>query len=179
VVARNLGYRAAEGPLTRPDHPTRHSDAVRLGDSGCVIERPAKSLDLDDEVRVERELLRHHERGHEHDACAAIGSEAAGEVERVLGLGLAEKRHDDAAIADGSRAPGKAPRVTAYGANVRASHHNTWYGTLARMTPGSRRRRRLTYNARWLCSSRLQPRVTSSGMTRSTAVSSSAVSSRR
>jgi hypothetical protein len=42
------------------------------------------------EVRVERQLLRHHQRRDEHDARAAVGSEPAREVERVLGLGLPE-----------------------------------------------------------------------------------------
>ncbi len=126
MVARNLGYRAAEGPLARPNDPTRHSDAVRLGDSGCVIERPAESLDLDDEVRVQRELLRDDERRDEHDPRATVRRQAAGEIERVLGLDAAEEWHDDAAIADRRRAPGEAVRLPAERADVRPAHHRTW-----------------------------------------------------
>ena len=130
-------------------------------------------------MRIERKLLRDDERRDEYDARAAVGGEATGEIERVLGLGPAEERHDDAAITDGRSAPGEAPGLPVECAEIRPAHHRSWYGTLARMTPGSRSRSRFTYSAFWLCRIRRQPRVTTSGMTTRTAVSSSAVRSRR
>jgi len=179
VILRHLGELLAERALARADDPADRRCAVRLGDGGRVLERPAERPDLVLEMRVERQLLRGDERRDEHDSCAAVGGEAAGEVERMLGLRPAEERHDDAAVADGGRAPSEAAGLAAEGAQVRAAHHRSWYGTLARMTPGSRSRSRFTYSAFWLCRSRRQPRVTTSGMTTSTAVSSSAVRSRR
>jgi len=179
VILRHLGELLAEGTLARADDPADSGDAVRLGDGRRVLERPAERLDLALEVRVERQLLRGDERGDEDHARPAVGGEATGEVERVLGLGAPEERHDDAAVADGGRAPGEAAGRAVECAQVRALHHRSWYGTLARMTPGSSSRSRFTYSAFWLCRSLRQPRVTTSGMTTSTAVSSSAVSSRR
>ena len=179
MILRHLGELLAEGALARADDPADRGGAVRLGNGRRVLERPAEHLDLVLEVRVERQLLRGDERGDEDDARAAVGGEAAGEVERVLGLGPPEERHDDAAVADRGRAPGEAAGLTAECAQVRAAHHRSWYGTLARMTPGSSSRSRFTYSAFWLCRSLRQPRVTTSGMTTSTAVSSSAVRSRR
>ena len=111
-------------------------DAVRLGDCGRVRERSAECLELEVEMRVERELLRDDEWRHEHDVSTAVGRQAAGEVERMLGLAAAEERDDDAAVADRGRAPGQAARPPAESADVRPLHR-IWYGTLARMTPGS------------------------------------------
>ena len=73
-------------------------DAVRLRDGGRLRQRLAQRFDFGIEVGVERELLGNDERRDEHDVGAAIGREAAGEVERVLGLGATEERDDDAAV---------------------------------------------------------------------------------
>jgi hypothetical protein len=91
-----------------------------------MCERAAEGFRLDVEVRVQRELLRDDERRDEHDPRAAVRREAAGEIERVLGLGAAEERHDDAAVPDRRRAPGEAVRLPAERAEVRPAHHRSW-----------------------------------------------------
>jgi hypothetical protein len=179
VILRHLGELLPEGALACANDPADRGGAVRLGDGRRVVERPAEGLDLAIEVRSERELLRDDERRDEHDPGATVRGQAAGEVERVLRLGPPEERHEDAAVADGGRASGDAAGLPAERAEIRAGHHRSWYGTLARMTPGSRSSSRFTYSAFWLCRIRRQPRVTTSGMTTSTTVSSSAVRSRR
>ena len=158
MVAGHLRELAPERAVARPDDGAVRAHPVRLGDRGRLRERLAEGLDLGVEMGVERQLVRDDERCDEDDARTPVGGEPAGEVERVLGLGAAEERNDDAAVPEPS--------------------HSSWYGTLARMTPGSSRRSRLTYRARWLCSSLRHPRVTSSGMTRRTSVPGSAVRSR-
>ena len=75
------------------------------------------------EVRVQRQLLGHDERSDEDDARTAVSGESAREVECVLGLVPAEQRHDDRA---------------------EMLDHSTWYGTLARITPGSKSSNRFT-----------------------------------
>jgi len=126
VVPRHLGELPPERPLAGADDAPRRGHAVRLGDRGRVRERAAEGLRLDVEVRVQRELLRDDERRDEHDPRAAVRREAAGEIERVLGLGAAEERHDDAAVADRRRAPGEAMRLSAERADVRPAHHRIW-----------------------------------------------------
>ena len=158
MLGRHPGQVAAERALSRPDDEAVRVDAVRVRDGGSPRERLAKRCGLLVQVRVERELLRDEERCDEHDVRPPVGGEPAREIERVLRLLQAEQRYDDAAV---------------------AQHQSNWYGTLARMTPGSSSKSRLTYNAFWLCRIRRQPRVTISGMTTSTAVSSSRVRSRR
>jgi hypothetical protein len=115
-----------------------------------MVECTPECLNLAVEVRVERKLLRYDEGRDEHDACSAVGRETAGEIERVLGLRTAEERDDDAAVADRCSAPGEPARLPAECAQIRPAHHRSWYGTLARMTPGSRSRSRFTYSAFWL-----------------------------
>jgi len=136
VVGRDLGELPPERALAGPYDLPVGRDAVRLGDGGRVRERGAKRLELDVEVRVERQFLRDDERRDEHDVRATVGREAAGEVERMLGLGTAEERNDDAAVPDRRRPPGEAARPAAKSTDVRPLHR-IWYGTLARMTPGS------------------------------------------
>jgi len=126
VVSRHLGELPPEGALAGADDAPRRRHAVRLGDRRRVRKRAAESFRLGIEVRVQRELLGNDERGDEHDPRAAVRREAAGEIERVLGLGAAEKRHDDAPIPDGRRAPGEAMRLPAERAEVRLPHHRIW-----------------------------------------------------
>jgi len=143
VVARDVGELASERAAPRPDDPPVGVHAVRLGDGGRVCERRAQGLRLRVEVRVERQLLRNEERRDEDDARTAVGRDPAGEVERVLRLATAEERDDDAPIADRGRPPREPAGLPAESADVRTLHR-IWYGTLARMTPGSTRRSRLT-----------------------------------
>ncbi len=143
MVVGDLGELATERPLARADDAPAHADAVRVGDRGRAIERRAKRDDLVVELGVERQLLLDDEGRHEDDVGAAVGGEPAGEVERVLGLGAAQERDDDAAVADRRGAAGEAARPLAYAAEVGPLHRMTWYGTLARITSGSKRRSRL------------------------------------
>lgn len=126
MVPRDLGELPSEGAFAGADDASRRRHAVRLGDHRCVRERPAESFRLGIEVRVQGELLGNDERGDEHDPRAAVRREAAGEVERVLGLGAAEERHDDAPVPDRRRAPGEAVRLPAERAEVRLAHHRIW-----------------------------------------------------
>lgn len=124
MAAGDLRQLAPERAVARADDGAMSAHSVRLGDRGRLRERLAERLDLGVEMGIERQLLRDDERCDEDDMRAPVGREAAGEVERVLGLGAAEDRHDDAAVAE--------------------QPHSSWYGTLARMTPGSSRRSRFT-----------------------------------
>jgi len=126
VVARHLGELAPEGALTGADDPSGGGDAVRLGDGGCVRERGTERRDLAVEVRVERQLLRDDERRDEHDPRAPVCGEAAGEVERVLGLGAAEQRHDDAPVADRCRAACEPAGLATERSDARPAHHRSW-----------------------------------------------------
>jgi hypothetical protein len=123
VLGDDAGELVSERSFTRADDQAADADPVGVGDRRRVVERRLQGPDLVVEVRVERELLGHDERSDEDDARAAVGSEPAREVERVLGLVPAEQRHDDRA---------------------EMLDHSTWYGTLARITPGSNRSSRLT-----------------------------------
>ena len=75
---------------------------------------------------VQRQLALDDERPDEDDAGAAVGGEAAGEVERVLGLLLVEQRHDDAAIGDRARPAREAPRAAVERPDVRELHRMSW-----------------------------------------------------
>lgn len=126
MVQRHLGELPPEGPLARADDAPRGGHAVRLGDRRRVRERAAEGFRLGVEMRVQRELLGNDERRDEHDARATVRRQAAGEIERVLGLDAAEERHDDAAVPDRRRAPGEAPGLPAERAEVRPAHQRSW-----------------------------------------------------
>jgi hypothetical protein len=130
----------AERALASTDDPAADADPVRVGDRRRMVERPLQRRGLAVEVRVERQLLGDDERRDEHDARATIRREPACEVEGMLGLFSAEQRHDDAAVTDRRRAACEATNSM----HVGATNHRTWYGTLARITPGSKRSSRLT-----------------------------------
>jgi len=123
VLVDDVGEVVPERTFARADDQPANADAVRVGDRRRAVERRLQCSDLVVQVRVERELLGHDERGDEDDERAAVGGEPAREVERVLGLVPAEQRHHDRA---------------------EVLDHSTWYGTLARITPGSNRSSRLT-----------------------------------
>jgi hypothetical protein len=123
VVGRDLGELAAEGAFAGTNGEAVGADAVGLRERGSPRERLAQRGSLGVEMCVHRQLLRDHERRDEDDVRSPVCGEPTGEVERVLGFLQPEQRHDDAAIPE---------------------HHSTWYGTLARMTPGSSSSSRLT-----------------------------------
>jgi hypothetical protein len=123
VVGDHAGQVVPQRAFACAYDQTADADPVGVCDRRRVVERRLQGPDLVVEVRVERELLGHDERGDEDDARAAVGGEPAREVEGMLGLVPAEQRHDDRA---------------------EMPDHKTWYGTLARITPGSKRSSRLT-----------------------------------
>jgi hypothetical protein len=126
VVSRRLGELAAERALAGADDAADGGDAVRLGDCAGLVERGAQLAHLTVEVRVERQLLRDDERRDEDDARAAVGGEAAGEVERVVRLLAAEERHDDRPVAHGRGPAGETPCAPADRREVRPLHHRSW-----------------------------------------------------
>ncbi len=143
MIVRDLGEVAAESALARADDAPANTDAVRVGDGGRAVEGRPEPRDLLLEVRVERQLLRDDERRDEDDVRAAVGREPAREVDRVVGLGTPEERDDDAPVADRRGPPCEAARPSVRAAEIGPLHRMTWYGTLARITSGSKRRSRL------------------------------------
>ena len=94
-------------------------------------------------MRVDRELALEDCRSHEDDPGPTVGSEAAGEVERMLRLLPIEQRHDDGAIGDRPRPACEAPGTVTQDVDVWELHFRSWYGTEARITFGSKSRSRL------------------------------------
>ena len=99
MVVGDLGDLLPEPAFAGPHDHAPHADAVRVGDRRCLVEVLAQLREI--EVRVERQLLLDDERRDEDDTGAAVGGEAAGKVERVLGLGEPEERDDDVPVANG------------------------------------------------------------------------------
>jgi hypothetical protein len=97
VVVDHAGEVVPERTVARADDPPADADTVRVDDRRGMVERRLQGVGLVMEMRVEREFLRHEERSYEDDARAAVGGQAAREVERVLGLVAAEERDDDRA----------------------------------------------------------------------------------
>lgn len=139
MVVGDLRDLLSEPAFARPDDHAPHANAVCVGDRGRLIEVLAQLGEI--EVRVERQLLLDDERRDEDDAGAAVGGEAAREVERVFRLGQPEQRHDDVAVAHGRGAAGDSAQLPAGGKSQ--SHRRRWYGTLVRMTFGSKSSSRL------------------------------------
>ena len=126
MVGGDLGNLASERTCARADGATMGRDAVRLGDGRRLVERSAQLAQLDVEVGIQRQLLRDDERRDEDHPRAAVGGEAAGEVERMLGLAPAEERDDDRPVADGDGAAREALRPAAEGVDARPAHHRSW-----------------------------------------------------
>jgi hypothetical protein len=126
VVVRDVGEIGPDLAVARPDDAPPRADSVRLGDRGGPVERRAQLRGLLAEVRIEPQLLRHDEGSHEDDVSPAVGREAAGDVERMLGLVPPDERHDDAAVANGRGPAGEPVGAAAGGAEVRPPHRMTW-----------------------------------------------------
>ena len=126
MVLGHLGELAAECALAGPDDPPSDADAVGVCNRRGPVEGGLQVADLSRKMRLEGQLLRNDERRDEHHVRAAIGSEAAREIEGVLGLGAAEERNDDAAISDRRRAPRETAGVPASRAQIREPHHSAW-----------------------------------------------------
>jgi hypothetical protein len=126
VVLGHLGELAAECAVARPHDPPTYAHTVGVCNRRRPVEGGLQVADLAREVRFEGQLLRNDERRDEHDVRSAVGGEAAGEVEGMLGLGAAEKRNDDAAISDRCRAPCETAGVPAGRAQIREPDHSAW-----------------------------------------------------
>jgi len=144
ALARNARDLVAEQARARSDDLAAHADSVRSGHHRGRVEPVAQRTQLFVEACVERQLAVDEERRDENDPCAAFGGEPAREIERVLRLLLLEQRHDDRAIGDGAGATREPARSMVQSADVGESHRTSGYGTEARRTCGSRRRRRFT-----------------------------------
>jgi hypothetical protein len=126
VLVDDLGEIVSERALARADDAAADADTVGVGDRRRVVERGLQCRELGLEVRVERQLLRDDERCDEDDAGAPIAGQAAGEVERMLGLGATEQRDDDTAVADRRGPPGEAAGAVPQRVDVRELHYRTW-----------------------------------------------------
>jgi hypothetical protein len=126
VVLGHLGELAAEGAVTRSHDPPAHAHAVGVRNRRRPVEGGLQVADLAREMRIEGQLLRNDERRDEHDVRSAVRSEAAGEIEGVLGLGAAEKRNDDAVVSDRRRAPGETAGAPVSRAQIRKPDHSAW-----------------------------------------------------
>jgi hypothetical protein len=98
---------------TRPgaDDLPPHADAVGGGNRCRGLEPLPERHQLPVEVRIERQLAVEHGRGDEHDSGAAVGRKPAGEVDRMLRLGVVEQGDDDRAIRDRARPAREAART--------------------------------------------------------------------
>ena len=134
----------AQAPRPRANDLPPDRDAVGARHRGCGLEPLLQAGDRAVHVCVQRQLALDDERRDEQDPGAAIGSEPAGKVERVLGLLPVEERDDDAPVGDRARPAREAPGTAVENAYVRQLHRNRWYGTEARITFGSTSRSRFT-----------------------------------
>ena len=121
--ARNL---LAQPTRPRADDLPAYADAVRARDRGRGLEPLIEARQLPVEVRVERQLTLDDRRRDEDDSGAAIGGEAAGEIERVLRLFLVEQRHDDGAVANRAAPAREATRAAVERSEVGQLHLMSW-----------------------------------------------------
>ena len=119
---------------------TPYEPATAVADSS----RSCRLDELSVEVCVDRQLALDHGRRDEDDPRAAVGREAAREIESMLGLLPVEQRHDDAAIRDRARPAREATRPPTEEPEIRDPHRMSWYGTEARITLGSTSSSRFT-----------------------------------
>jgi hypothetical protein len=132
----------ASGPRSHELSPD--ADAIRRCDRGRGLEPLLQLGEPAVHVRVERQLALDDERCDEQHTRAAIGREAAREIESMLGLLPVEQRHDDAAIRDRARPASEAPRPPTEDPEIQNLHRMSWYGTDARITLGSTSSSRFT-----------------------------------
>ena len=140
----HAGHFLSDAARARADDLAAHPEAVGAGHRGRRLEPLSNAHELPVEVCIERQLALQDGRGDENDSGAAIGCEPAGEVDRVLGLGVVEQGDDDRAVRDRTRPAREATRTTVQQVYVRQLHRISWYGTEARITCGSTSRRRFT-----------------------------------
>jgi hypothetical protein len=115
-----------EVPRPGADDLPPHTYAVRAGHGGRGLEPLLQTAQLSVEARVERQLAIDEKRRHEHDAGPAIGSQPAGEIERVLGLLTLEQRDDDAPVGDRAGPEREAACAPPERPDVRQLHRSSW-----------------------------------------------------
>ena len=101
-----------EAPRPGTDDLAPHADAVGACHGGRRLEPLLQAGQLPVETRVERQLALDDERSDENDACAAVGREAAGEVECVPRELCVEQRDDDHPL-ESNEATSRATEATA------------------------------------------------------------------
>ena len=111
ALGRNARDLLAEAPGPCADDLSPHRDAVGARHRLGAPEPLLQTRELPVEVGVDRQLELEDGRRDENDPGAAIGREAAGQIERVLGLLLVEQRHDDAPVGDRARPAREVPRA--------------------------------------------------------------------
>ncbi len=121
--ARNF---LAEAPGAGTHDLPPDADAVRGRHGGRAVEPLLEARERAVHVGVQRQLTLDDQRPDEDDPGAAVGSETAGEIERMLGLLLVEQRYHDAAIGDRARPARKAPRAPVERSEVGALHRMSW-----------------------------------------------------
>jgi len=114
----------ASGPGTHDLPPD--GDAIRAGDRRCRLEPLLQPGEPAVHVCVQRQLALDDKRSGEDDASAAVGGEATGEIERVLGLLPVEQRHDDAAVRDRARPARDVTRPPMECPEVGPPHRMSW-----------------------------------------------------
>jgi hypothetical protein len=143
ALGRHPSDLLAEASRPRADDLPPDGDTVRARHRGCRLEPFPEARELSVEMRIDRQLALEDGGRDEDDPGSTVGGEPAGEVERVLGLLPVEQRHDDRAIRDRAGPAREAPGAAVEEVDVRQLHFRSWYGTEARITFGSKSRRRL------------------------------------
>jgi hypothetical protein len=126
MLRRDAGHLVTEASRTRAHDLPPDGDAVRAGHRGCRVEPLLQVGQPAVHVRVQRQLTLDHERRHEDDAGPPVGGEAAGEIERVLGLLPVEQGDRDAAIGDRARPACEMPGTAVEQAYVGEPHRRSW-----------------------------------------------------
>jgi hypothetical protein len=115
-----------QAPRTRADNLASHAHAVRGRHRGGVVEALLQVGERAVHVRVDRQLTLDDERGDEDDLGPAVGGQAAGEIERVLGFLEIEQRHDDAPVGDRAGPAREASRPAMQEPDVGQPHRSSW-----------------------------------------------------
>jgi hypothetical protein len=126
ALGRDAGDLLAEAARPRAHDLAAHAHAVGARDTGRRLEAMLQIGEGTVEVRVQRQLAVEDGRSDEHDPRPTVGREAAGEVQRVLGLSLVEQRDDDRAVGDRLRPEREAARAAAERSDVRKPHRSIW-----------------------------------------------------
>jgi len=126
ALGRDARHLLAQAAVSGPDDFPPHVDAVRARDRSRVLEPLLQAHELAVEMRVDRQLALEDGRRDEHDTCAAVGREPAGEIERVLRLLPVEQRHDDGAVRDRASPAREAPSPPVEPSDLGQPHRISW-----------------------------------------------------